>query len=207
MRPFDWIAAGIVIGSMLYLTFILTIPEWIAGLRKGEAVSLLPEKEGQRLPLWAQLAVLLLGMAISIPFFYFLWIPLVNLSESTGRIIGIIGLIVYILGFGLLLWARRTLGKNWGISTSLHAKLHADQELIQSGPYTIVRHPMYFAAWIFMFGLVLLYPKWVILIFFISMLASLFMRARREEAALTERFGEKWEGYKKRTRLIIPFLF
>jgi len=124
-----------------------------------------------------------------------------------AQILSVLGLTIYIVGMSFMLWARRTLGKNWGLSTSLQAKLRDDHELVRSGPYAFVRHPMYFGAWAFMFGLLLLYPKWVMLIFTVSMLASLSMRARREEIALAERFGDVWAKYKKRTKFIIPFIY
>jgi protein-S-isoprenylcysteine O-methyltransferase len=192
---------------MLYLTFVLTIPQWMVSLRKGEGVSLLPERGGQERPMWVQIAMMILGIAISIPLFYYLWTPIIIFSQTSSQILGVVGLIIYIAGFGFLMWARRTLGRHWGISTSLQAKLHSNHELIQSGPYTIVRHPMYFGAWVMMFGLLLSYPKWVILILYISMVASLSMRARREEAVLAERFGEKWLEYKEQTSFLIPYLY
>ena len=207
MDIFNWIAASLVIASMLYLTFALTLPQWMDSYRKGEAVSLVPARAGQARPMWMQYVLLVVGIALAILLFYYLWTPFVELPEATARILQIIGLLLYIAGFGFLMWARRTLGRHWGVSTSLQAKLHPDHELIMSGPYARVRHPMYFGGWVLMFGLVLLYPTWVMLILFISMLASLLMRARREEAALEERFGEKWEEYKKRTRFMIPFLY
>jgi protein-S-isoprenylcysteine O-methyltransferase Ste14 len=206
MSVFDWIAAFVVIFSMGYLTFVLTVPEWLAAYKKGKAVSLLPERKGIHWPIWAQVAIMLIGLALCLPLFYYLWIPVVNLPAYLTQIFAAVGLFIYLSGFGFMLWARRTLGKNWGVSTSLQAKLRDEHELIQSGPYAIVRHPMYFGAWIFMLGLLLLYPKWVILVFTISMLASFSMRARREEAALAERFGQTWIEYSKRTKFLIPFI-
>ncbi len=207
MNLLDWIAVMVVISSMFYLTFILTLPEWLAGLRKGEMVALLPEMKGQRHPIWVQIAILMLGLVLCVPFFYYLWTPILYIPETAAQAFEIIGLIVYLTGFGFMFWARRTLGKHWGLSTSLQAKLHSDHELIQNGPYTLIRHPMYFGGWVFMVGLVLLYPKWAILILLLCMIASFSFRARREEAVLAERFGERWEEYKKKTRFIIPLLY
>jgi protein-S-isoprenylcysteine O-methyltransferase Ste14 len=70
-----------------------------------------------------------------------------------------------------------------------------------------VRHPIYFGAWVFMLGLLLLYPMWVILILAVSMVASFSMRAQREETVLEERFGKAWVEYRKRTKRIIPFIY
>ena len=206
MSAFDWVAAISIIISMLYLTVILTIPEWITALRKGQEVSLLTGRKGGNWPLWAQVAMLFLGLLLCVPLFYYGWTPFLALPSATKQFLSVLGLVIYVLGMGFVLWARHTLGKNWGLSTSLQTKLHDDHELIQNGPYAIVRHPMYFGSWVFMFGLLLLYPVWAILILTLSMLVSFSMRARREENALAERFGDAWLKYKKHTRLIIPFI-
>lgn len=158
MFAFYWIAAGIVILSMLYLTFALTVPEWLTALRKGQAVHLLPERKDGDWPIWIQVATLLLGLILCAPLFYYGWVPVISLPAPTTLI------------------------------------------------PAIVRHPMYFGAWVFMPGLLLLYPMWVMLIFMVSMLASLSMRARREEIALSDRFGDQWVDYRNRTKFIIPFI-
>lgn len=207
MSAFDWIVAGIVLLSMIYVSFVLTAAEWLSAVRKGQAVTLLPARKGGNWPLWTQVALLIVGIALCIPLFYYGWIPLFPISANTARILDIIGLVIYLAGLGFTLWARRTLGKYWGLSTSLNVQLMDDHQLIQSGPFAFVRHPMYFGAWTFMFGLLLLYPTWMILILLVSMLASFSGRARREEVALAERFGDAWAEYKKRTKMIIPYIY
>lgn len=207
MAIFDWIAAGIVIVSMIYISFALTVADWLAALRKGQAVSLLPERGGRKYPLWMQIALMVVGLLICIPLFYYGWVPLFKIAGNTKTILKVVGLIIYLAGFGFTLWARRTLGKYWGLSTSLDVKLFDEHQLIQSGPYAFVRHPMYFGAWIFMFGLLLLYPTWTILILLVSMLTAFSGRARREEVALAERFGDSWVEYKQRTWFIIPLIY
>jgi len=207
MNIFNWIAAAIVIISVIYLSFVLTLAEWFSALRKGQAVTLLPERKGQKRPLWVQVGMILLGVVICIPFFYYLWIPLVVFPASMAWILAISGLIIYIAGVAFVLWARHMLGKYWGISTSQQVKLLDDHQLIQNGPYGFVRHPMYSGWWAAMLGLTLLYPVWAVFLMFLFSVISFFGRARREEAALAERFGEAWVKYKKRTKFIIPFLY
>ena len=207
MAIFDWIAAGIVIVSMIYISFALTVADWLVALRKGQAVSLLPERGGRKYPLWMQIALMVVGLLICIPLFYYGWVPLFKIAGNTKTILKVVGLIIYLAGFGFTLWARRTLGKYWGVSTSLDVKLFDEHQLIQSGPYAFVRHPMYFGAWTFMFGLLLLYPTWTILILLVSMLTAFSGRARREEVALAERFGDSWVEYKQRTWFIIPLIY
>lgn len=207
MNTFDWIAASIVIVTVIYISFVLTLADWFSALRKGQAVTLLPERGGRKWPFWAQVAMIILGLAICVPLFYFGWIPLFVMSPDVVSILSVIGLIVYLAGFTFVLWARRTLGKNWGLSTSMKVKLLDDHQLIQSGPYAFVRHPMYFGWWMAMLGLTLLYPVWAVFLLFLFSVISFTGRARREEFALAERFGEKWVAYRKNTKFILPFLF
>jgi hypothetical protein len=52
MRIFEIIADVIVILSLVYVSFVLTLADWLAGLRKGQAVSLLPERNGRKYRLY-----------------------------------------------------------------------------------------------------------------------------------------------------------
>jgi len=207
MSIFDWIAAGVVIVTLVYVSFVLTLADWFAALRKGQAVTLLPERAGHKWPLWTQAAMIILGLAICIPLFYFGWVPLFHTTSNAAVLLGMGGLILYLAGFAFVLWARRTLGRNWGLSTSKQVKLLDDHKLIETGPYAFIRHPMYFGWWVAMLGLTLLYPVWAVFLLFIFSLISFAGRARREESALAERFGELWLGYKKRTKSLIPFIY
>jgi protein-S-isoprenylcysteine O-methyltransferase Ste14 len=207
MTLFDWIIAGIVLLVLFYLSFVLTLADWLAALKKKQAVTLLPERKGGTWPLWTQIAMVILGLAVCVPLFYFLWIPLIILPVGTAQILDIVGLVFYLAGCAFVLWARRTLGKMWGLSTSRNVKLRDDHQIIQSGPYAFVRNPMYFGWWVAMFGLVLAYPTWVVLVFLVFSVVSFSGRAHREDAALAGRFGEAWTEYKKRTKFLIPFIY
>ncbi len=207
MSLFDWITSAIVVVSLIYLIFVLTIREWFIALRQGQAVNLLPERAGRPRSVWANLLVMLLALAVFVPFFIFGWVPLFPLPVGAARILAVIGLALYLAGVSFLLWARHTLGKMWGITTAGQVKLRDDHRLIQSGPYAFVRHPLYFGAWVFLLGLVLLYPVWVMLILFLATLVSYSARARLEETALAERFGAEWTAYRQRTKFLIPFIY
>jgi protein-S-isoprenylcysteine O-methyltransferase Ste14 len=207
MTLFDWIVAALVIASVSYISFIQTVGEWIAALRKGQAVSILPERQGRSWPMWAQVAFVLSGLVIFVVLYYVAWIPLVHLPEAVRRGLSVIGLILFLTGFAFVEWARHTLGKYWGLSTSRQVKLLDDHQLIRSGPYAFVRHPMYFGAWVLFFGLILIYPVWAVLLTFISTVIAFLGRARREDAALGERFKDEWADYKKQTKFIIPYIY
>ena len=53
MALFDWIIAAIILLVLFYLSFFLTLADWLSALRKGQAVTLLPERKGGTWPLWA----------------------------------------------------------------------------------------------------------------------------------------------------------
>ena len=207
MKAFEIIASVIVILSLVYVSFVLTLADWLAALRKGQAVTLLPERNGRKYPFWAQVGMVILGLAICTGMFYFLWIPLFSISITALFILDGIGLILYAAGCVFMLWARRTLGRMWGLSTSQQVKLRDDHQIIQAGPYAIVRNPMYFGWWVAMFGLVLLYPVWMVFLMFLFSVVSFAGRARREDKALAERFGEAWTEYKKRTKFLVPYIY
>lgn len=207
MNTFDWIIVSIVAVTLIYVSFVLTLRDWFAALRRGEAVTLLPERGERKWPMWTQAAMIILGLLICIPLFYYGWIPLFRVSSQATRILEILGLVIYLAGLVFVLWARSTLGKYWGLSTSQQVKLLDDHQLIQTGPYAFIRHPMYFGWWVCMLGLTLIYPVWAIFLLLIFSVISFSGRARREESALQERFGEAWTEYKKRTRFLIPFIY
>jgi protein-S-isoprenylcysteine O-methyltransferase Ste14 len=207
MAVYDWIVAGVVLLLLIYISFVLTLADWLVALKKGEAVTLLPERKGGTQPLWTQIAIMFFGLALCVPLFYFLWIPLFKLSIPVGRILDLVGLVIYLAGCAFVLWARRTLGKMWGLSTSQNVKLRDDHQIVQTGPYAFVRNPMYFGWWFAMAGLVLVYPTWVVLSFLIFSVIAFIGRAHREDKALAERFGEAWTEYKKRTKFLIPFIY
>ncbi len=207
MVAFEWVSAILVGTTLIYVSFVLTVPQWVTALRKGQAVTLLPERQGRKLPLWVQVGVLVAGVAIAVPFFYYLWLPVWVIPYPIGTAVAITGLIMYLISLTFVLWARRTLGRFWGVSTSSQVRLLDDHELIQSGPYAFVRHPMYSGWWACLLGLTLRYPVWAMLLMFVFSLLSFFGRARREEAVLAQRFGSEWTEYRRRTKFILPFLY
>jgi len=97
------------------------------------------------------------------------------------------------------------LGKNYFVSTNFGAQLFASHQLVTSGPFAIVRHPMYTGLMLAALGSLLIYPTWTTLLFaFFAPLIS--VRARREEAALVAEFGEQWHEYCLRVPAFFPLL-
>ena len=115
-----------------------------------------------------------------------------------------IGVGLVLLGSILFVWARRTLGKQY----SGHVSVKKEQELVQSGPYRIVRHPAY-AGYLFMaLGLALGYSS---LLGFASTLLILLpatvYRIHVEDKMLAEHFGTQFDQYAQRTKRLLPCIW
>lgn len=112
----------------------------------------------------------------------------------------VVGLVVGILGALLLLWASVLLGR-----LMIHeAAVREDHALIESGPYRLVRHPVYagYLALLLGSGIALL-NVWLWLLWPISLLGIL-MQTDSEEQLLRERFGHDYERYVQRTGRLVP---
>jgi protein-S-isoprenylcysteine O-methyltransferase Ste14 len=112
--------------------------------------------------------------------------------------------ILFLALAGLLSWtSARALGKQWRFD----AGLNADHQLVQSGAYRFVRHPIYTSMLCLMLGTGLMIAPFPIL----AISATLFVigaeiRVRIEDALLASRFGEAFGAYRGRVPAYIPFL-
>jgi protein-S-isoprenylcysteine O-methyltransferase len=139
--------------------------------------------------------VILILLLSQFPFFRFNFIP----KTFT---VGVIAVILCALGIALALWARYYLGKNWSALPSIKE----GHELVTSGPYRYVRHPIYTGIIVAMLGPMLTSSSIWFIIFF-GMCFTFVWRIRKEEQFMTELFGEKYLEYKKRTKALIPFVW
>jgi protein-S-isoprenylcysteine O-methyltransferase Ste14 len=113
-----------------------------------------------------------------------------------------VGLVLFALGLGLAVWARLHLGRNWG--TPMTQK--DEPELVTSGPYRLVRHPIYSGFLIAGIGTaVALTWLWLPAVLLVGI--YFIYSARVEEGYLTEQFPEAYPAYRRSTRMLIPFVF
>ena len=111
-----------------------------------------------------------------------------------------IGLAVCIFGAFIAIWSRQLIGKNW----SLAVQLKEDHELIQKGPYSLVRHPIYSGLILLFLGNAVMVGDWRGLIAVAIVFASFLYKSRKEENWLIAQFGTKYKSYKKNTDMFIP---
>jgi protein-S-isoprenylcysteine O-methyltransferase Ste14 len=79
-------------------------------------------------------------------------------------------------------------------------------ELVETGPYQLVRHPIYGGAILMAFGWALWGHGWLTVVYAVILLVFFDLKARREEQWLKEKFPG-YEDYQKRVRKLIPFIY
>jgi Isoprenylcysteine carboxyl methyltransferase (ICMT) family len=123
-------------------------------------------------------------------------------SIHAGAAVQWLGVGLCLAGFGFAFWARAHLGRNWGMPMSLRQ----GHELVTSGPYAYVRHPIYTGIMLAMLGSALTVGiQWLAL--FLLYFAYFLFSARTEEKTMLEQFPDTYPAYRRRTRMLIPFVF
>ncbi len=113
------------------------------------------------------------------------------------------GLVIQGLGTALALWARRELGREW----SSEVRVIVDHRLVCSGPYQLVRHPIYTAMLVIFIGLAIQPGQLHGLAALPLFLFRYWRKIPAEEKLLHETFGAEYETYRRRTWALIPYLF
>jgi protein-S-isoprenylcysteine O-methyltransferase Ste14 len=111
------------------------------------------------------------------------------------------GLAVFLLGLALAIWARVYLGRNWGMPMSQKA----DPELVTTGPYSSVRHPIYSGIILAMIGTTIAVSLyWLVAVLVIG--AYFLYSAIVEERSMARLFPDSYPEYKRSTKMLIPFI-
>jgi len=120
-----------------------------------------------------------------------------------GGIFFYLGYAVLVAGLSLGIWARRVLGRNW----SGRVTIKEEHELVTSGPYRWVRHPIYSGALLINIGSAIALG-WIGALVAVVLFTGVFVRKiHLEERMLSGHFGDKYAEYRKHTSTLIPFLF
>jgi protein-S-isoprenylcysteine O-methyltransferase Ste14 len=113
-----------------------------------------------------------------------------------------LGLLMVLVGLAFAVWARVHLGRNWSGTVTVKE----DHELVRSGPYAIVRHPIYTGLLLAMLGTVIVLGEWRGLVAFCFLSAAFLLKLRREERFMAESFPDTYPGYRARVPAFIPLL-
>ena len=113
----------------------------------------------------------------------------------------IVGLVVCVAGLAFAIWARVHLGRNWGMPRAVKE----NPELVTSGPYVFVRHPIYTGMLVALIGSASVVGwSWLLLP---AMLGAYFIySALVEEQLMLQTFPDSYPVYKARTKMLVPFV-
>jgi protein-S-isoprenylcysteine O-methyltransferase Ste14 len=120
---------------------------------------------------------------------------------SYNVILAVIGMVLFACGIALAVWARVHLGRNWGMPTTQRV----EPELVTSGPYRFVRHPIYTGLLTAVLGTALV-DSLTGLIVVAVLVAYFYYCGTVEERNLTATFPKAYPEYRSRTKMLIPFL-
>ncbi len=113
-----------------------------------------------------------------------------------------IGMVLFLIGLGLAVWARVHLGRNWG--TPMSEKM--DAELVTTGPYRYIRNPIYSGIILAAIGTTVAISWYWLAV--VVLMGAYFVYSATVEAQTMERlFPNTYPEYKRSTKMLIPFLF
>jgi protein-S-isoprenylcysteine O-methyltransferase Ste14 len=116
-------------------------------------------------------------------------------------VLGAVGAVVFASGIALAIWARVHLGRNWGMPMTQKA----EPELVTSGPYRLVRHPIYSGLLVGLLGTALA-TNLIGLIIVAILGAYFYYSASVEEKNLIATFPAAYPTYRSTTKMLIPYV-
>lgn len=114
--------------------------------------------------------------------------PLLNLHNLFGAVLALLGFVAFGLGAGQVYYHKL-----------------ARKGAVTGGVYNFIRHPQYASLALCSFGLLLLWPRFIVLLSFITMLFVYYFLARVEERECEVKFGQSYLDYKNKTGMFLPF--
>jgi len=114
--------------------------------------------------------------------------------------LAIVGIALTWAGIALCLWARWHLGEYW----SARITIKEDHQLIRTGPYARLRHPIYSGFELAALGTAGAIDRWGCLIALLFIVAAYSIKAKKEEKMLAARFGEAFRKHCQRTGFLLP---
>jgi protein-S-isoprenylcysteine O-methyltransferase Ste14 len=186
----------VVYGIGFIMTFIIRLPYWWRARTRRIVVD---RKTGREIVLLSFLSV---GLgALPLVFIFTPWLGFADYRLPSWA--GWTGAAIFALALWLLWRAHATLGPYW--SDSL--QLREGHQLITSGIYRHIRHPMYAFGWLLGIAQPLLLQNWIAgLSGLVSFALLYFSRVPREEQMMLDQFGEEYRAYMNRTGRVIPRL-
>ena len=132
------------------------------------------------------------------------FLPVLNFSSMKLPLIFYIGIGILLLGMGLRYWAVAVLGK--AFRTTIETD--AEQQVVSSGPYRLIRHPSYSGWLLICIGYGVAVQNWLSLAVAVLLpLAALLYRISIEEKVLVSVFGQRYQAYQEHTKRLVPWVW
>jgi protein-S-isoprenylcysteine O-methyltransferase Ste14 len=113
-----------------------------------------------------------------------------------------LGAAITVAGLLFAVWARDHLGRNWSHSVTIKQ----GHELITSGPYALVRHPIYTGILIGFFGMAIAISQVRGFIALVLVFLGFWLKLRIEEKWMRSQFGETYATYARQTAALVPYV-
>jgi protein-S-isoprenylcysteine O-methyltransferase len=121
-----------------------------------------------------------------------------------GRVFAVAGVVLFIVGLLLRWWAIITLGRFFTVDVTIEK----DHELVERGPFRLVRHPSYTGVLLAFVGFALSLGNWAALLVLLLPIGAAFIhRMNVEEEALSSALGSRYTDYTRRTKRLVPFVY
>jgi protein-S-isoprenylcysteine O-methyltransferase Ste14 len=127
----------------------------------------------------------------------------VNLSFWPSTLpVGLLADLVALVSLVILIWSRRTLGANW----SANVRTKRIVELVQSGPYAYVRHPIYTGVIGLVFATAVAYGHLIGVLIWAVCTVGFYVKSLKEDLVLADKFKNEYLEYKAKTKALFPFI-
>ena len=181
------------------LTLILIVLSRIYWLFIRNKALSTKQKNKQQPITFEKLGIILFGVFLVVNLLGF------TIFSFNNTYLQILGFIFVILGFIESMLGRKELDVNW--TESYDYQIKKKHELVTTGIYSKVRHPIYGGLWLTLTGALMVSETYLFVP--ISLISIIFLKsfAKREEKILIEYFGDRYLNYQKKSKLLLPFLY
>jgi protein-S-isoprenylcysteine O-methyltransferase Ste14 len=183
---------GMLLSGMVWLMFVTY---WSIAA-KNRAADRNSESSTSRMRHAVMLDLALLLLFIPVPFLTRYFLPAWRWRVAAG-------LSVQIASMLLAFWARRHLGRNW----SAEVRVAENHSLVLTGPYRVLRHPIY-SAMVGMFaGTAIVSAQWHALVAIVVLLIAYRRKIQMEEDAMGATFGADYDQYRRASWALLPGIY
>jgi protein-S-isoprenylcysteine O-methyltransferase Ste14 len=169
---------------------------WISALRNRTPIKRAPGWSGFFTCMGVPAGIILIAVTLIAPNLY-------EYRVLPGLLpLVVIGFLVLFLGIGFAVWARVHLGTNW----SSRPAIRENHTITRTGPYAIVRHPIYTGILTGILGTAIATGSLLVFVCLVIILVLFLLKIRMEEQFLLEEFGEEYAQYRREVRALVPWV-